>query len=204
MRITCVVLATSLACSVAAPVSLAQESAWTLRFHGAIVDSSSDADTSVDGGFSSRVDVGGGLGIGAEVRLSERLGLEISTLFAGLEVGMKASANQGSAQNVEMSMIPLTFGLPIHFDSGKRVDFFVAPTLSVVSYTDVRTSFDRSGAGSRVDVDTDIGLGAALGLDVPFGKRGWAFSTGLRYMKTRAQETDVDPLIVMVGFAHRF
>ena len=204
MRITCVIFTVSLACAVASPASLAQDSAWTLRFHGAIVDSSAESNTSLDGGFRSNVDIGGGFGIGAEVRLSERIGLELSTLFAGLDVGMQASAGQGSVQNVSMSMVPLTFGLPIHFDTGKRVDFFVAPTLSVVNYTDVRTKAGWSGASSSVDVDSDVGLGAALGLDVPFGKRGWAFSTGLRYMKTRAQDTDVDPVIVMVGFAHRF
>ncbi len=55
-----------------------------------------------------------------------------------------------------------------------------------------------------MSVDSDVGIGAALGLDVPIGKGKWAFSTGLRYIKTQAEEVDIDPVIVTIGFAYRF
>jgi outer membrane protein W len=198
------VLAASLVCVVAPSAIAAEGSSWTLRFHGAIVESSGGGTTSFAGGAVSRIESGGGLGIGLEYRLSERFGLEFSTLLAGLEIGMRASARLGTFESFEMSVVPLTFGLPIHFDTGERVDLFIAPTLSIVHYTDIRSSVDWFGMESTVSVDNDLGIGAALGLDVPFGKGKWAFSTGLRYIKTQAEKTDVDPLIVTVGLAYRF
>jgi outer membrane protein W len=204
MRFARVVFATSLVCGVASPAIPAEGSSWTLRFHGAIVESSGGEDTRFANGFVSSVDTGGGFGIGAEVRLTDRLGLEFSTLFAGLEISMKASAKLATVQSFELSVVPVTFGLPIHLDTGDRVDLFVAPTLSVVNYTDIRTTVGGFGVNSSVDVDSDLGVGAALGLDVPFEKGKWAFSTGLRYIKTKAEETDIDPVIVTIGFAYRF
>lgn len=204
MRITGIVLAASLLCVGMSPAILAEGSSWTLRFHGAIVESSADDDTSIDNGVKSSIDMGGGVGIGAEYRLSQRFGLEFSTLFAGLEVSSSVSASPATAAFVELNMVPVTVGFPIHFDIADRVDLFVAPTLNFVKYGDVRWTAGGSRVSSSVDVDSDIGLGAAVGLDVPFGKGKWAFSTGLRYMKTEAAETDIDPVIVTIGFAYRF
>jgi outer membrane protein W len=204
MRIARVVLATSLACGVASPAILAGGPSWTLRFHGAIVESSGGDDVGFADGVVSRVDSGGGFGIAVEARLSNRIGLELSTLYAGIDVRMQASARLATAQSVALSVIPVTFGLPIHLPTGDRLDLFVAPTLNIVTYNDVRTTFDGFGMDSSVSVDSDLGFGAALGLDVPFGKGKWAFSSGLRYIKTRADETDIDPVIVTIGFAYRF
>jgi outer membrane protein W len=204
MSITRILFAMLLVSVVASPAILAQGSSWTLRFHGAIVESSASDDTSFDNGVTSSVDIGGGVGIGAEYRFSNRLGLELSTLFAGLEISTNVSVRPAAVESVELSMVPVTFGLPIHFDIADRVDLFVAPTVSLVNYRDVRTTVGGSRVSSSVNVDSDTGLGAAFGLDVPFGGDKWAFSAGLRYMKTKAEETDIDPVIVTIGFAYRF
>ena len=49
-----------------------------------------------------------------------------------------------------------------------------------------------------------VAFGAALGVDIPFNKEKWAFCTGLRYLRTAVEETDVDPLMVTLGIARRF
>jgi len=204
MRIHHVVLAAGLMLAAASTSILAKDSSWTLRFHGAIVESSASDRTSVGNGTFSSVDVGGGFGIGAEYRLSDRFGLELSTLFAGLEIGSSVSTRAKAFQSFELSMMPLTFAVPFHFNTGGRVDLFVGPTFSIVRYLDIETYTSGAGVGTSVNVDSDAAFGAAFGVDVPFGNGKWAFSTGLRYMKTRAADTDVDPVIVTLGFAVRF
>jgi hypothetical protein len=80
----------------------------------------------------------------------------------------------------------------------------VAPTFSLVRYLDIETATGGRSAGASVGTDSDAALGVALGLDVPFGRGRWALSTGLRYMETRTGGTDLDPVIVTLGFAYRF
>jgi outer membrane protein W len=204
MRIHHVAVAAGLTLAAASTSILAKDSSWTLRFHGAIVDSSGGSRTSVGDGIDNRVEAGGGFGIGAEYRLSHRCGLEFSTLFAGLEIRNSLSGGTGVAQGLELTMMPLTLALPFHFDVGNRADLFVAPTFSIVRYVDIENSVSSAGVDSGVGVDSDAALGAALGVDVPFGKGKWAFSSSLRYMSTGFEDTDVDPVIVTVGFAYRF
>ena len=127
-------------------------------------------------------------------------------MFAALEVGANASASRSTLTgSVELSMMPLTLGVPFHFNAGRRVDIYVAPTVSHVSYHDIRTSISPLQARTYVDIGSDTALGAAVGLDAGFGsKENWAFSTGLRYMRADAGGRNVDPLIVTIGFAYRF
>lgn len=204
MRFHQVVFAAGLVIAAACTSVLAKDSSWTLRFHGAIVDSSGESRTSIGDGIDNSVEAGGGFGIGAEYRLSRRYGVEFSTLFAGLEIKNSVGSGTGVVRGLELTMMPLTFAFPFHFDAGGRADLFVAPTFSIVRYVDVHTSVNGTGVDSAVDVDSDAALGAALGVDVPFGKGKWAFSSSLRYMSTGFEDTDVDPVIVTVGFAYRF
>jgi outer membrane protein W len=204
MRNQHIVLAAVLILAALSTEVQAKDASWTLRVHGAIVESSAGDQASVQNGVSSSVDVGGGFGIGAEYRFSDRLGFEFSALIAGLEVGSSVSGRTFEARSFESSMMPLTFAVPFHFDTGTRADLFVAPTFSIVRYLDVETTVGGASVGTRVDVDSDAALGAALGVDVPFGKGKWCFSTGVRYMKTKVENTDVDPVIVTVGVAYRF
>jgi len=152
----------------------------------------------------SSIDTGGGVAIGAEYRLSNRLGLEFSAMYAGIQVDSSVSSRAAGVQYSTSSMMPLTFAVPFHFDAGGRVDLFVAPTFSMVRYENVEMAVNSARVGTSVNVDSDAAFGAALGVDVPFGKGKWAFSAGLRYMKTGAGNTDLDPVIVTLGFAYRF
>jgi hypothetical protein len=202
MRIARIVLPPLLGWALVCPPVPAADPSWTLRFHGAIVDSSARSERSLDGGASSRLAAGGGLGIAAERRLAGRVGLELSALFAGVELRSRVSTT--GVEHDQLGMVPVTFGLPFHFDRSGRVDFFVAPTLGVVRYTDLRAKVGAGETRWSTDAYSDFAVGAAVGLDVPFGKKKWAFSSGLRYLKTDADGYDVDPVIATVGFARRF
>jgi outer membrane protein W len=205
MKIHNIVLATGLLLVAGSTAALAKDSSWTLRFYGAIVQSSAEGETSVGDGIVSSIDAGGGVGIGGEYRLNNRLGLEVSAIYAGLQFDSSLSGRAMGYQSSASSMLPLTFAVPFHFGTGSSVDFFVAPTFSIVRYEDVETFVSGTQVGSSIDVHTDTALGAALGIDVPFGKeKKWAFSTGLRYMKTGVEEVDVDPVIVTLGAAYHF
>ena len=175
---------------------------WTLRVYGALVDSSSESSVGV-GGVSSSVDVGGGLGVGGEYRMSNRLGLELSTLWAGLDIESDVSVG-GVNQNLQFGMVPLTLGLTIHLNPRGRPVIFIAPTLSYVSYYQIETNIGWTNVSATENISSDMAPGATLGLDIPIGKGKWAVSTGLRYMNTDADDTSVDPLIVTLGFGVRF
>jgi outer membrane protein W len=204
MIIARIVLAAFVLASTCLTVQAAESGGWTLRVYGAMVDSSADIQTSTTG-VASSVDVGGGLGVGGEFRMSDRLGLELSALFAGLAIETSVSRGGGSVnQSLEFDMVPLTLGLAIHLNPEGRTDVFVAPTVSYVSYFRLETSIGLTGVATTVDDSSDMALGAAFGVDIPVGKGKWAVSTGLRYMKTDARNTDVDPLIVTLGFSRRF
>lgn len=204
MGILRIALAVGLMLAAASNTIPAEEPAWTIRFHGAILETSAEQQAGMGNGLVSSVDTGGGLGVGAEYRISRRLGLDLSILFAGLEIGTRLSSGSGLVQDLELGMMPITFAVPFHFDTGDRVDLYAGPTLNLVRYVDVRSYIRGTGWGTEVDVDSDTALGAALGIDIPFGKRKWAFSAGLRLMKTEADGTDVDPVIVTLGFARSF
>lgn len=182
----------------------AEEHPWTLRVHGAIIESSVGTQSSIEHGFSSSVKTGGGFGVGIEFRLSDRIGLEASVLFGGVEIKSSLSSGQGATQSLNLNMMPVNFAVPFHFDIGGRADLYAAVTFGVVRYLDIEWSYGAPGSGIAVDVDSDTAFGAALGLDVPFGKGRWAWSAGLRYMKTGIKGTDVDPLVATLGVAFQF
>jgi len=204
MKVAHIVLGAALAGVVAGPAAAAEGAAWTLRFHGALVESSAARFAVDDGAFSSSVQTGGGIGVGAEVRLTERLGLELAALHAGLEIGARASTSPARFESFTLGMTPLTVGLPIHFHTGGRIDLYVAPSLNLVRYTGNRMTIATRGVAYRIDAEHDLAPGIALGLDVPFGKGRWAASLGLRYLRTAVDGNDVDPLIVAAGLAYRF
>lgn len=180
----------------------AGDSNWTIRFHGAVLDSEASSNAGLDG-VQARVDLGGGFGVGGEYRFSERLGIDLSILFAGLEIASTVVGGNVT-QDLDLSMVPFTVGVPIHFKTGEKIDLFFVPSISRVGYMDIDLRVGPGSVSSDVDVDEDIALGAALCADLPFGKGGWAFSTGLRYLDTSAENRPIDPVILTVGFAYRF
>lgn len=177
---------------------------WNLRIYGAMVDSLDDSTTSPTG-VASSIDVGGGLVIGGELRMSDRLGLELSSLFGGLDIETSVATGAGSTtESLNLEMVPLTLGLTVHLTRESRVDVFLAPTLGFVDYYRLTTNYTLTGMTTTEDSGLDMALGAAFGLDIPVGSRKWAVATGVRYMKTGSKDTDVDVVMATLGFSRRF
>lgn len=203
MKMYRALLAAGLLLAAASAPGEAGDSAWTLRFHGAIIDSSAESSIGSGETVTGSVEAGGGIGIGAEYRTSRRIGVEVSALFAGLVIGNGIAVGE-VISDLELSMVPLTLAVPVHIGDGGRIDLYVAPTFSVIRYLDLEARIGNGHVEAGVDVDTDTAVGANVGLDIPFGKGHWAFSSSVRFMKTAFQDTDLDPVIVTVGFAYRF
>jgi outer membrane protein W len=135
----------------ASPLAFAAEhEGWTLRFHGAIVESSAENRSTVRAtGVASEVDVGasGGFGLAAEYRLFRRFGVELSALFAPLELDKRSSTvGAGLEVRLELSMMPLTFGVPFHLRPAAKTDLYIGPAISHVSYLDAASA---GGEGRR-------------------------------------------------------
>lgn len=190
----------------ACPAAAAGDSPWTLRFHGAVVRSSGRGYTARTGGASLHFETGTGGGIGGavEYRLSNRIGIEISILLAGLEAESTASSSPPGIESLELSMVPLTVGVPFHFRLGERTELRLGPALGHVSTFESRNSVSQRGERSSVEVDSVAAIGAALGLERRIGGGGWAFGAGLRHLRSPSGATAVDPWIATVGFAYRF
>ena len=174
----------------------------TLRVFAASVSPTGDLTGDFGMPFSGTVeaDSATGLGVVYEFRMSDRFGIESGISFANLDFDVKAAG--GTAELGSATMIPMTFGLDIHLLKKKKVDLFVGPLLAYTSWTDL------DGPVGIVELDSDFGIGAVLGMDVLMGKGSWTFGTGLRYFSSAAgdasAEIDVDPLQVEVGFGRQF
>lgn len=202
-----IVVGCLIVCVTLSGTALADDPGWTLRFYGALVDAPSQAGVSV-GDVSAGADLGGGggVGVGAEYRFSKRVGLEMSFLFASIH--FDASVEVGSktvSQSFEMGMVPLTLAVPIHFQAGKRMDLFVAPSFSRVAFMDFEVKIGSGGVQAGWNDQSSLALGLGVGFDLALGKKQkWAFSSSLRAMKTEVQGTGLDPFIMTVGAAYRF
>lgn len=196
LALTCLALCSS---------ARAAESGWMFRVHAAFVDTSAGIEASVGDPSVAGVNLGGafGVGFGFEYRISHRVGIDISTLLTGLDINVESTADGQVTVGETLQMLPVTFGVPIHFEPGGAVDIYVAPTVSFVNYFDLDVSVDEGQSDVSLNFGSDTAPGVTVGLEVPAGRR-WAFSAGVRYIKTEAEEIDVDPTIVTVGFAHRF
>ena len=104
-----------------------------------------------------------------------------------------------------VDMTPILLGANFHFGGNEKVDLYAGPFIGLIDFGDL--TFE----GERVGFKDEFAYGATLGMDVPFGKGGAAFSASARYMVAGAESDevdsdtlDVDPLVVLVGVGYRF
>ncbi len=106
----------------------------------------------------------------------------------------------------------LTVGVNFHPLRHERLDLYFGP-LAGVSYSETEFDSGRFTASfsdftsvtpldrRESDQQAELVYGAALGVDVPVGEKGWLVSTVVSYLET---EMEVDPWTVQVGLGHRF
>lgn len=205
MRIRCLLFAFGFILVGSSFHAQAADGDWTFRLYGALVDSSAGISAGVEDGTFTGAEIGGsgGMGLGFEYRFSRWVGVDFSTMLAFFDIGVAVTPTAVSVDQ-NLQMLPLTLGVPVHFlPRSKVVDLYLEPNISYVNYFDIDLDVGQSGASVGLNIGSDTAPGVTLGLDLPANKK-WAFSTSYRYMKTRAENLDIDPTIFTVGFAIHF
>jgi len=188
------------------------EGGWRLRVDFGFFDPGG-AGILIDTGtatFQSDFDGGGGVGVRGEYRWSRRMGVEAG-FFSGASVDVGFSGGTSTAEISSFTVFAP--GLDVHLTPEAKVDLYVGPQLALVNYSDLTTSVLPGFVGSSISVDSDVGFGAILGLDIPVGERNrWTFQTNLRYFdakmngvaSTTRLEADFHRTIFSLGFGYRF
>jgi|SRR6185312_8765179 len=199
-----------LACGHAVLAADLSEPGWRLKLTAASVQSTGG------GGFNSSL----GAGLGFEYRASEHLGFEIGAVSSQIkdELGFSFGDESFSVES-SFRVTPLLARLNFHLTPGHKADLYLGPVAGWVRYGDNNVRVHVPGEGSFLvdSVKNKDGFagGAHIGLDVPFGTRGFFFTSDATYLKARvkpdsesaaagALDFDLDPVIVQVGFGYRF
>jgi outer membrane protein W len=145
-----------------------------------------------------------GWNFGIEGRFGKWVGLEVDYVNADEDVQF-GGTTIGTA-----NFSPLSATLNIHVVHTTIVDFYVGPSYSYVNWGDIKLNQDGQAFFSTTGLATDSsnGWGAALGLDIGFGKH-FAITGGLRYIDVPLQvqggsSVAVNPLVGRLGVALRF
>jgi outer membrane protein W len=143
-----------------------------------------------------------GLGIVYEYKIGEKIGFETGLFVTDFDFVMSIGGIPGDVEFGSSTAIPITAGLTFHPVESDAVDFYIGPLVGLTVWGDLETS------EGNVSTDSDFGVGAVAGIDIPVGEGGWAFSAALRYFTSGAGDDsltiDVDPLHIEVGVGYRF
>ncbi len=215
MRLVKVVVLAAVVLLIVPQVVSAQESKNTVRLSAEYISPTGDFTgvillDDLEAEAKLQADEALGAEVGYEYRYSDLLGLEANLAYTKHDIRLSALGVDEKVGDV--TFMPLLFGANFHLFRGKKVDFYVGPTLGLAMFGDI----NQTGAASGPSIKTKdkFTWGGALGLDVPFGSH-WAFTAGAKYLVLDA-ETDAaevlgeniklgfDPWIVRAGIAYRF
>lgn len=212
----------ALAASAAAETTAASETSdtgWEIRFYAAAIDMDhSSAGLTRPAGTTRGYDtsVGGGVGFNAEYHFSKRLGIDLGLLTGGnVEIEAHTYRAGGTSWTTydTLTFTPLTVGLDIHLTPDSPVDFYACPMVALIQYSSVTWYDEPSGTAWDVDFDEDFGLGARLGIGVPFGQNRWSFQANLTYLDSSLEgrgangvriDSGYDSTILGLGVGYRF
>lgn len=151
-----------------------------------------------------------GVGAGLAYLLTERVSLDGDLTYGRLDGNFVHDVGSAWTMGDDTgSVLGLSFGPNFHLTPGKRVDFFVGPFVGLYDLGD----YDFQGLSRKLHrgFDSEIGFGAQLGLDIPFGSSSpWSAYLGGRFLKLSgevsgtSQELDLDPLSFAAGVAYHF
>jgi len=191
------------------------ESSWTVRGFGVSFDPDDDAITESlirPSGVSERsrltLDRGEGVGVSVERHFNPRVGLEASAMVAQLDSSLFFDlGNDWEEDSADVDMLAFMIGPNFHLTPNKRVDFYIGPFIGLVDLGDA--VYRVLGETQRRDFDNEDVIGLQIGLDVPFGQKGWAFHAGARYMDLSTEidggrELSLDPIVATIGLAYKF
>lgn len=214
-------------------VEVPRRSRWTLRgypvfFLGDDVSSQlkttrvNDDDDLVER-FDLSIESGNGLGVAAEYRFRDRVGLEVGFMAAQIDTdfrveqallwGGQALYEETAVVDEEIDVQAFTLGLNFHLTPNRPADFYVGPVAGVA---DIDGSFplrflpqdDLTQNRTLRRKSSESFFGAQLGLDIPFNNRSrWAFHLGVMYIDLSSDgpggEVDLGPWVARGGLAFR-
>jgi outer membrane protein W len=184
---------------------------WRLKLTGASIQSTGG------GGFSSSI--GGGLGV--EYRASDRFGIEFGAVTGKVDdkLGFDFFGEDVFTIETSLRVTPLLGRLNFHLTPGHKADLYLGPVAGWVRYGDIDVRVSAPGEGSllvdHVQNKDGFAWGGHIGLDVPFGRSGFFFTSDATYLRSTvkptarsaaegAAEFDLNPLIVQAGLGIRF
>lgn len=170
---------------------------WTLHFSAVSALASDDTSTAT-GRTELTVDDGLGVGVGAEYRFSDRIGLDLGLFFSELDAESRLLGVVPTIGEDDVEMRLLTAGPSFHLTPRRHTDVYVGPLVALVRYERL---FGE-------EVDDELAWGAQAGVDIPLGYSRWALNFAARYLRSTLDaetfELDIDPLIVSVGLSYSF
>jgi hypothetical protein len=194
------------------------EQGWTLRFGAALIHSSASHETELSGdaAFRGEAESGWGATLGGEYRFNSIVGLEPSIFVGQLDADFVVTDGAEIYRDGDrLGMRAFSLAVDLHLIPNAGVDLYIAPSVSWIDFGDMEGYFPELDLREPLTAGDDVAPGLALGLDLPFGDGGWAFSARLRFWKAESVETDnppwrapirvdVDPLILELVAAYRF
>lgn len=193
----------------------AQDEGWKIRAHVVWSNPDGSFDFVEDDGtrVQTSLDSSAGFALSGEYRFSRRAALELGLLAGGgSDFELRITVPEGTVRVIDtLGFTVVSAGLNFYFTEGDGPQFYLGPLIAQVSYANL--TFRIPGESLRVDVGDDFGFGAALGLDVPLGGKGWFFSANAKYIDTvldarptdgGSEEISFDPLMLGAGFGYRF
>lgn len=152
-----------------------------------------------------------GLRFAWEILFTDRVGLNLGLGFSNHDADLHICTPIGDIDaGGELLVMPFTASVLFHVTPEKNYDIYVGPTLGYVFFGDYEIDDNDADVDEKIDTDDDFGFGAEVGIDVPFGEKGWFFNAGVSYLKAAAEldggelEVDVDPWIITAGFGYAF
>lgn len=131
------------------------------------------------------VSAGNGPAVSLEYLFNERTGLEGSLCLTDLNaLGVFDSANEWDMSTQDLGVTTLAIGPNFHLTPGRSYDFYVGVFAALAMFDDL--DYTLLGRQLRADLDDETGLGAQIGIDVPFGASPWGFNLAARYMDVEA------------------
>ena len=235
MRLVKILLVLAVLVLIAAAGAEAREG-WIVRLAGASVHPSGDLTfderdslplgdgTTLEEEVRATIEADSAFGfcIDVEHRFNDLFGLGFTIMRADHDVDLSGSATvrlRDDATNAllfetteslamplgAVDMTPLLVGANFHFGGSERVDLYGGPFIGLIDFGDLIVE------GERIAFKDEFAYGATLGLDVPFGQGGAAFSASARYMIAGAETDepnsdtlDLDPLVLLFGLGYRF
>jgi outer membrane protein W len=207
------ILLTTVASSV-----FAQESRWVLRGLGGYLVTAEDGSSFTasqppplgEETITQSVQGAPGLGVSAEYRWSDRVGIEGAAFLSSHDVDMTISNDAGTFAALDSTRFrTFTLGINYHFESEGRTRWSAGGFVPLMFADGTNHAFpDLNRTESRA-YDQDYGIGAKVGMEWSLPDSPWTLSIEGRYMflimeSEAIGDIDVDPAVLSAGIGYRF